>query len=95
MHVTTTILDELKWPNNNHLIIAECLKFIHKPIFECMPPAITNLFASQENELRNTRNLPVPNIKIKPDMNMYLKILSLMLWFNVIFENSTAGIICF
>ena len=43
---TSTILSKLKWPNINHLIISERLRFIHKPIFECMPPAITNFFVS-------------------------------------------------
>ena len=64
---TTRILSKLKWPNINHLIITESLKFIHKPIYETIPPAITNLFSNFHNRPLNTRNLYIPHMIIKPN----------------------------
>ena len=72
---TSHILNTLKWPNVNHLIITETLKFIHKPIFENLPPAITNLFSNSQNRPIHPQNLHIPSMEIKPNSEYLSKTL--------------------
>ena len=50
-----------------HLIISESLKLIHKPVYEMLPPAITEKFSNFENRPKVTRKLYLPILKIKPN----------------------------
>ena len=63
---TARILNTLKWPNIYHLIIAESLKLIHRPVFETFPPAITSMFSNFDDINKITRKLYLPKLKVKP-----------------------------
>ena len=51
----------------NHLIIAETLKYIHKPIYETLPLAITSLFTTPSDRSDLAQTLQIPRMKIPPN----------------------------
>ena len=57
---TSKILHTLKWPTIQHLISSESLKFLHRPIFENFPKAITQLFniSLERSELARSTRIP-------------------------------------
>ena len=58
---------EYQWPTLYHLIISETVKFVHKPIFEDIPRAITDLFyiSYQRSNLARSNRTPIMKIPTK------------------------------
>ena len=61
---TLKILNTLKWPTIQQLIISETIRFIHKPIYEDTPKAITNIFNISLKRSNLARSNRVPKMKI-------------------------------
>ena len=47
--------------------MAEDLKFIRKPIYETLPPAVTNLFSNFNDTSICIRNFYIPRMKVIPN----------------------------
>ena len=60
---TVNIMDELEWLTVHHMIIKESIIFIHKVIFENVPPAITNFYTFSLSNSQNIRSIRKPTIK--------------------------------
>ena len=63
---TLKIMDTLKWNTIYHMIIADSLKFVHRPIFENLPPAINKYITYSTNRGEYVRYIRKPFVTVPP-----------------------------
>ena len=57
-------MSTLNWPNIHQLIITETIKFFHRPMYENLPRAITELIYISHERSKLARTNRVPRMKV-------------------------------